>query len=265
MSPTSRLEASAPATVRRLVSRESLIVGAALAAAALLAWIWVLRSPMTAKASMSAMAAIGPPPLSAAYIVPAFTMWSIMMVAMMVPSASPMILLHARIDRAPSAILRTVHTLLFALAYLFVWGGFSAIAAIAQALLVRSGVVSAVSLSIGSRAIAGGLLLLAAVYEMTAAKRLCLDKCQSPLLFIVRYFKPGAAGAFRLGLLHGLHCLGCCWALMMLLFVGGVMNLLWVAGLGIIVLGEKFALPRFRSERYVAAALAFGAMVLLAG
>lgn len=205
-------------------------------------------------------------PLSAAYLVPAFTMWAIMMVAMMAPSAAPMILLHARIDKAPTPRLRTVHTLLFALAYLLVWTGFAAAAALAQALLVRSGVVSDMELTVGTPAIAAALLILAAVYELTAAKRLCLDKCRSPILFIMRYWKPGAAGALRLGIAHGLFCAGCCWALMLLLFVGGVMNLAWVALLGIVVLGEKFAPAPWRAERYVAAALAAGAaLVLLRG
>ena len=202
-------------------------------------------------------------PLSAGYLLPAFAMWAIMMVAMMVPSATPMILLHARIDKAPMQRTRALHTLLFALAYLLVWTGFSAVAALAQALLVSAGTVSAMALAIGSREIAALLLLGAAAYELTAAKRLCLDKCQSPMMFILNHWKPGAAGAFRIGIAHGLFCLGCCWALMLLLFVGGVMNLAWVALLGIVVLAEKFAPPRWRAERYVAAALAVAAAALL--
>ena len=217
---------------------------------------------MAGGAGMAGMA-MPAEPMSADYLLPTFTMWAIMMVAMMVPSAAPMILLHARIDRAPSDRRRIVHTLLFALAYLLVWTAFSAAAALGQALLVDAGAVSAMALTIGDRTMAGGLLLLAALYELTAAKRLCLDKCQSPMLFILKYWKPGAAGALRLGLTHGLYCLGCCWALMLLLFVGGVMNLAWVALLGIIVLGEKFAPPRWHSERYVAAALAVAAAAIL--
>jgi predicted metal-binding membrane protein len=190
-------------------------------------------------------------------------MWAIMMVAMMVPSAAPMILLHARIDKAKTKRRRTMHSLLFALAYLLVWTGFAAAAAAVQALLVEAGAVSAMGLAIGERTAAAGLLLLAALYELTAAKRLCLDKCQSPLLFILHHWKPGAAGALRLGLVHGLFCLGCCWALMLLLFVGGVMNLAWVALLGIVVLGEKLAPPSWRAERYVAAALAAAAILIV--
>ena len=212
---------------------------------------------------MGGMAAMGPPPLSVAYLASAFTMWSIMMVAMMVPSAAPMILLHARIDRAPSETARLFHTLLFGIAYLLVWTAFSAAAATAQAALVASHAISAAALSVGARPLAASLLLVAAAYELTAAKRLCLDTCQSPLLFVLKYRRPGALGAFRLGLIHGLYCLGCCWALMLLLFVGGVMNLAWVALLGILVLGEKLAPPRWRANRFVAAALFIAAIVAL--
>jgi predicted metal-binding membrane protein len=232
-----------------------MIVLAALAAATIAAWVWLFSHPMSA---------MQPEPISVAYLPAAFLMWAIMMVAMMVPSATPMVLLRARMDKAPSALSRIAHTVLFAFAYILIWVGFSAVAALTQALLVRAGELSPMHLSLGSRVAAGGILLIAAVYEMTAAKRLCLEKCQSPLLFMLRHFRPGAAGAVRLGLLHGLFCLGCCWALMLLLFVGGVMNLAWVAVLGVIVLGEKLLPPRFRAERYVAAGLAISGIAVLA-
>ena len=250
--------AALSAPLKSLLSRDSLIVGAALAAAAVLAWVWLLDS--SSKTGGIAMAV---EPLSAAYLGPAFAMWAIMMVAMMAPSAAPMILLHARIDKAETKRGRAVNSLLFALAYLLVWTGFAAAAAAAQALLVEAGTVSAMGLAIGERAAAAGLLLVAALYELTVTKRLCLDKCQSPLLFILHHWKPGAAGAFRLGIVHGLFCLGCCWALMLLLFVGGVMNLAWLALLGIVVLGEKLAPPAWRAERYVAAALGVAAILIV--
>jgi len=174
-----------------------------------------------------------------------------------------MILLHARIERAPTSRQRALRSTLFISAYLVIWVAFAALAALAQALLVQSGLVHEMELAVGNRAVAAGLLVLAAAYELTAAKRLCLDKCQSPLLFIMKYWKPGAGGAIRLGLAHGLFCVGCCWALMLLLFVGGVMNLAWVALLGIVVLGEKLAPPSWRAERWTAGALALGAVAVL--
>ena len=250
--------AGVPAPLKALLSRDTLIVAVALAAAAVLAWAWLLKS------SSSEMA-MGAAPLSAEYLLPAFAMWAIMMVAMMVPSAAPMILLHARIDKAPTKRAKTVNALLFTLSYLIIWTAFSAVAALAQALFVRSGAVSEMALSIGDRALAAGVLVASAAYELTAAKRLCLDKCQAPMLFILNHWKPGAAGAVRLGLRHGLYCLGCCWALMLLLFVGGVMNLAWVALLGIIVLAEKYAPANWHAERFVAAVLMVAAILVLAG
>lgn len=249
--------AGLPGPLNSLLSRASLIVAVALAAAAILAWMWLLKT------SNGAMAGMGSAPLSAGYLVPTFAMWAIMMVAMMVPSVAPMTLLHARIDKAESPSRRAFHSLLVALAYLLVWVAFSVGAAFAQALLVESGVVSAMTLALKPRHAAAALLLIAAVYELTAAKRLCLDKCQAPMLFIFNHWKPGAAGAVRLGLTHGLYCLGCCWALMLLLFVGGVMNLAWVALLGIIVLGEKYMPASWHAERYTAAALALAAAVVV--
>ena len=211
------------------------------------------------------MAGMGPPPLSADYLLPTFAMWVIMMIAMMIPSVAPMILLHSRIARAETQSARTFQTLLVAFGYLLVWAAFSAGATFAQSLLVRAGVMSGMTLSLGPRTAAAVLLLGAAAYELTAAKRLCLDKCQAPMLFIFSHWKPGAAGALRLGLKHGLYCLGCCWALMLLLFVGGVMNLAWVALLGITVLGEKYAPAHWHAERYVAAVLTVAAIIIFVG
>lgn len=252
--------AQAPPPLKRILSPESLIVSAALGVAALLAWACLLGSA-GGGATMGAMAM--PRPLSAAYLVPAFTMWAIMMVAMMVPSAAPMFLLHARIDRAPTQARRSLHSLLFASGYLLVWIAFSAAAALAQALLIGSGALAAASLAVGNSAIAAALLLSAAAYELTAVKEHCLAKCQAPLLFVLDHWKPGPAGAFRLGLAHGWYCLGCCWALMLLLFAGGVMNLAWVAILGIVIIGEKLAPPKFHANLFVALALIVGAMVLV--
>jgi predicted metal-binding membrane protein len=235
--------------------------------AAALAWLWLLRSPMAPGDGGGGMGGMAMPldPWSAAYLLPAFLMWAIMMVAMMLPSAAPMILLQARIDKTASQAGRLANTLVFAAAYLLVWAGFSAAAAAGQALLVSAGAVSAAALALGDRTVAAALLAAAALYELTAAKKHCLDKCQSPLIFILRYRRPGAAGALRLGLLHGLFCLGCCWLLMLLLFVGGVMNLAWVAFLGAIVVGEKLAPPAWRAHRWIAALLLVAAAAMLAG
>ena len=202
-------------------------------------------------------------PWSAAYLAPAFAMWAVMMVAMMLPSAAPMILLHARIDRAPPGAARLGHTLLFSLAYLLVWAGFSAVAVFAQALLIHLGLISAASLAISDRALAAGVLLAVALYQLSRAKAACLDQCRSPIHFVMRYWSPGIAGTLRLGLVHGAYCVGCCWALMLLLFVAGVMNLAWVAAIAAIVFIEKVAPPAWQASKLIAALLFAGAIALL--
>lgn len=263
MSTNRRPEPSgAQPVIYGLLSRESLITATALVVIIGLAWAWLISASTADGGDMHGMA-MPAEPWSLAYLLPAFAMWAIMMVAMMTPSAAPMILLHARIDRADTARSRLLHSFLFIAAYLLVWTAFSGAAVAAQALLIASGLVSAAALSIGDRAIAAVVLVAAAIYELTAAKRLCLEKCQSPLLFVLRFWRPGAAGALRLGIAHGLFCVGCCWTLMLLLFVGGVMNLAWVAFLGLVVLGEKVAPAGWHMHRWMAALLILGAGVFL--
>jgi predicted metal-binding membrane protein len=118
-------------------------------------------------------------------------------------------------------------------------------------------------LRLGSRVAAAALLVGAAGWQLSPAKRICLDQCRSPLVFILRLWRPGAAGALRLGLAHGFYCLGCCWALMLLLFVGGVMNLAWIAALAALVLAEKYAPSHWQASRVIAAGLIAGAAALL--
>ena len=248
------------------LSPVTLIVAAALSAAAILAWVWLLSSPGRGDGQMMPDMAASPLGRTlVGYLLPAFVMWVIMMVAMMVPAAAPMVLLYARLDKGTSKQIHLAHTLVFTSAYILAWAVFSAAAATAQALLVEIHAVSASALKVRASGLSAGLLLAAAFYELTAAKQLCLDRCQSPLVFFARYWRPGAASAFRLGLIHGWFCLGCCWMLMLLLFIGGVMNLAWVALLGSVVVGEKLAPPRWHANRYVAAflvAFALGMLIL---
>jgi predicted metal-binding membrane protein len=143
----------------------------------------------------------------------------------------------ARGARAQGAALAP--TAIFAVVYLAAWAAFSLAAAIAQWLLVRSGLVSELTLAFGDRRIGGALLIAAGLYQMTPLKRTCLESCRSPMSFLMRLWRPSWAGAARLGLAHGLYCLGCCALLMALLFVFGVMNLAWVAALALFVLIEK--------------------------
>lgn len=202
-------------------------------------------------------------PWSATYLLAASGMWAVMMIAMMTPSAAPMILLHARIDRTLSARARLGQTLVFMLSYLIVWAAFSIAAATVQAGAVALGMVSSSALVIRTPLVGASLLLAASAYELTAAKRRCLNECQAPLLFLYRHYRPGISGAFRTGVIHGFYCTGCCWALMLLLFVGGVMNLAWVAILGVLIIGEKQAPPQWQAHRWIAGLLATAALTIL--
>jgi predicted metal-binding membrane protein len=198
------------------------------------------------------------------YLGAAFLMWALMMVAMMLPSAAPMILLYERFTRR-SASGGLAGTAMFALAYVGIWSLFSAAAAIAQAFLISTGLVSQMALKLGDGRIAGALLMLAGLYQLSALKRACLDSCRSPLSFLMRLWRPGAAGALRLGLAHGFYCLGCCWALMLLLFVGGVMSLAWIAGLAMLVFLEKLAPPSVPITRLSGGVLMVGGALLATG
>jgi predicted metal-binding membrane protein len=168
-----------------------------------------------------------------------FLMWWIMMVAMMVPSASPMILLFARIQRQQKEKGSPfVPTSVFTAGYLVTWGVFSVIATGAQWGFEHAGLLSAMMIST-SGLFAGILLLAAGIYQLTPLKHACLRHCRSPIQFIMHHWRIGAGGAFRMGIDHGAFCLACCWFLMALLFVGGVMNLYWIVGLALFVLLEK--------------------------
>lgn len=247
-----------------LLSRPVLISGAALTLGAVLAWVWLFSNAMNmgdmsgSAAGMSGMSATVQP-WSADYLLPAFTMWALMMVAMMLPSAAPMILLHARINRGTHAQ-RTRDTCLFVACYLLVWVSFSIAAAFAQATMIDEGLLTSGNLVVDDKYFAGGLLLAAGLWQLTRAKAACLEQCQSPLQFVLRYWKPGPVGALQLGVRHGLFCLGCCWSLMLILFVGGVMNLAWIAGLAVVVFIEKIAPPLWRVDRWLAGLLISAAL-----
>jgi predicted metal-binding membrane protein len=170
-----------------------------------------------------------------------FAMWAVMMVGMMTPSAMPMILLYARVGRqAVAAGKRFAATGWFASGYLLIWIAFALAATLAQWALDRAGLLTP-DMAGASRVFGGLVLIAAGLYQWTPIKDVCLRQCQAPWLFIQRHggFRGGARGSVALGIRHGLYCLGCCWALMALLFVGGVMNVLWIAAIAFFVLIEK--------------------------
>src|SRR5262245_15345494 len=181
-----------------------------------------------------------------AYAFRVFGMWWVMMIAMMLPSAAPMILLFALVNRRSHAKGGPyVPTAVFAGAYLVAWGGFSVISVALQWGLERAELLSPMMAS-RNAAFGGALLVLAGIYQLSPLKHACLRSCRAPIDFIARHWRAGRRGAFRMGVQHGLYCLGCCWALMALLFFGGVMNLYWMAGLALFVLLEKTIPPGHR-------------------
>src|SRR3984893_4214603 len=166
-------------------------------------------------------------------------MWVVMMDAMMIPAASPVILLFTEINRRRNEHQATfVSTGQFLLGYLTSWTGFSVLATLTQWALLTAALVSPMMAST-SKALGGGLLLGAGLFQFSRLKYSCLAHCLSPMGFLATEWQDGSWGAFRMGLKHGSYCLGCCWALMGLLFAFGVMNLLWVAIISAFVLLEE--------------------------
>jgi predicted metal-binding membrane protein len=257
-------------TFDALLRRDRAVVGAALVVLSVGAWLYLVHlasaMPDMAMPDMPAMPGTAMPtmhPWGWVEIGGLVVMWALMMVAMMTPAAAPMILMFATIHRRRAAEGRpTVPTAIFILGYLLVWTLYSAVAAFTQAGLHAAALLSP-AMAATSPLLAGGLLVAAGVFQWTPLKRACLAACRSPLSFLMTGWREGRGGALVMGLRHGLYCLGCCWALMALLFVAGVMNLLWVAAIAVAVLVEK-VIPRGELvSRLVGVALiGAGALVL---
>jgi predicted metal-binding membrane protein len=246
-------------TLEAVLRRDRVVVITALVMVIVVCWIYIL---MGAGMSMSAfeMTAMSwapagmassettPEPMGMAltpvvwtsgYAVLMLSMWWIMMVAMMLPSAAPMVLLFAMVNRKQRQQGKPyVATGVFASGYVLAWGAFSPVAVALQWGLEWTGLSS--SMMASTSEMLGAILLIAAgIFQLTPLKHACLRHCRSPLLFIAHHWRPGALGALRMGLGHGAFCTGCCWFLMGLLFYGGVMNLYWIIGLALFVLLEK--------------------------
>ncbi len=226
-----------------VLKRDRAAVLAGIAGVAALAWIYLIFLPAGMPDMPAAMAAARMMPWGVADFALMFLMWAVMMVGMMVPSAAPMILIYAAVCRRNREEGRPfVPTGVFLVGYLAAWTGFSLLATLAQWALHSAALLS--PMMTGTSPLLGGALFLAAgIFQWTPLKHACLRNCRSPFAFIARSWRPGAGGALRMGLEHGAYCVGCCWFLMGLLFAGGVMNLLWVAGITLFVLAEKAA-PR---------------------
>jgi predicted metal-binding membrane protein len=253
--------------IELVVKRDRFVVMFGLAGVMALAWayLWHLAADMDAMAALGeAMVRSRPLAWTDVDFILTFLMWSVMMVGMMLPGAAPMILLFASVNRKRrEAGGPFVSTGLFASGYATAWSGFSLGATLLQWALHSVGLLS--PMMAGTTAVFGGAVLMAAgVYQWTPLKNACLRHCQTPLSFVMSHWRDGNLGAYRMGLQHGVFCVGCCWVLMALLFVGGVMNLFWVAGLAVFVFVEKMAPPGPWPPRLVGTALfAWGGWILV--
>jgi predicted metal-binding membrane protein len=206
----------------------------------LVSWTWIVLMAHDMYGTMAGASAwVMTNEWDVAHVTLLWAMWAVMMVAMMLPSAAPLVLLYAGALHArhePHAR-RRIYAL--AAGYLLVWALFSVAATGLQRILASTQALTPM-MEPRTPIIAAVLLALAGVYQLTPQKRACLRVCRSPLSFLVQFWRGGTLGALRLGIDHGLYCLGCCWAVMLLLFAGGVMNLAVIIALMLWVLAEKF-------------------------
>jgi predicted metal-binding membrane protein len=202
-------------------------------------WAWIVVMARDMYGPMTGASRWMMTPLwDAPHLVLLWAMWAVMMIAMMLPSAAPLILLFAAAVRRTDPAAAARHTYVLASGYVAVWAGFSIGATALQRAMGQQLVLSPM-MEVTMPAASGAILLIAGVYQLTPLKQVCLRACQSPLGFLLARWRSGLWGAFRLGLRHGLYCVGCCWALMLLLFVGGVMNLSVIVALTLFVATEK--------------------------
>lgn len=227
-----------------LLLRDRWIIGVTLLIATALCWAWI--GPMAVDmygAMTGASAWMMTQHWDFTHLLLLFAMWTVMMIGMMLPSAAPALFLYGSVVRkSPEENHTHAYVYAFAGGYLAAWTVFSLFATILQVLLNHWLLLSPM-MEMRTHWFGGALLVVGGIYQLTPFKRTCLESCRSPAGFLTRHWKAGLSGGFRMGLLQGWYCLGCCWALMLLLFVGGVMNLWWIGALTIFVLLEKVA-PR---------------------
>lgn len=258
--------------VERLFRRDVAVVAAALLTLTLLAWLALLggagtgMDPIAMSGWLMPATPLAPAAWTLSYWLVAFFMWAAMMVAMMLPSASPMVLLYARVARRAEsegrAMRASAAVTAFASGYIAVWILFSGLAVALQWGLERVGAMT-VMMSSRITLLSGGLLIAAGLYQLSPLKGACLRQCRAPASFIAAHWSPGLFGAWRMGLLHGAYCVGCCAILMLLLFVGGIMNLVWIAGLTLFVALEKLAPFGAAAAKAMAVALVAAGAVLV--
>ncbi|MEP6721171.1 MAG: DUF2182 domain-containing protein [Variovorax sp.] len=230
--------------------RERLLVLAALALVVVVSWGHLLTGAGMQHEMGGTLMPMSSGPWTLGHVLVVVVMWIAMMAAMMLPSATPMVLFHAAIARQRRAGSAPAGTSsgAFVLGYLAIWVLFSIAATALQYALERLALLSPM-MQTTSIFLAGAILVAAGVYQWTPLKRDCLQRCRSPLAFVMAHWRDGASGAFAMGARHGAVCLGCCWLLMLLLFIGGVMNLSWIAGIAVFVAVEKLVPAGHRVSR----------------
>lgn len=257
----------------QVLRRERWIVGGVLAVVILACTVFILAGAGTGMSTLGMAAHTGPlgaliggtpDMLDAATWTPSyamiiFLMWWLMMVAMMLPSAGPAILLYGALyrDRGSWGMLE------FAAGYLVAWAIFSVVATLVQGGLSANGLISPMYMNVSSLAVAGVILICSGAYQFTPLKSACLTNCRGPAEALVRHRRTGRSSAFRMGLAHGVYCLGCCFALMALLFAGGIMNLWWILAIALYVALEKLAPFGSRLAKPVGALLVAGGLALV--
>ena len=237
--------------VERAIVRDRWLVLGSLLLVAGACWAWIVPMSQDMYGDMTGLSAwMMTRSWTGAHMALLFAMWAAMMIGMMLPSAAPTLLIYGMVarrgDGATDAPLR-VH--MFAGGYLVAWTVFSAVATIAQRAFTSADLLSPM-MEARTPLASGAMLLTAGAYQLTPLKRACLRACQSPAAFLAKHWRSGRAGAFRIGLVHGWYCLGCCWALMLLLFAGGVMNLAVIVGLTVFLLIEKLMPSTLQGGRF---------------
>jgi predicted metal-binding membrane protein len=253
-----------------LPARDRVLISTCIVLVTALAWAYLVRLDRQMTSSMdyaTMMARMGMPvnvPWTRADVFFTFAMWAVMMVGMMTGSAAPVMLLFAAALAGRRARAGPLMVLMFGLGYVIVWCGFSACAAVAQWALHQAAMLSP-AMAASSPTVGGAILVTAGAYQLTPIKVACLTQCRSTLGYLMTRWRDGITGALRMGLGHGMYCLGCCWGLMSVLFVVGVMNLVWVAALTGFVLLEKMGPAGVVVARTTGAIMILAGILLVAG
>jgi predicted metal-binding membrane protein len=234
-------DGGSPTIVERALRPGLMPVAVLLILATLVSWLWIVAMARDMYGAMTGASAwMMTPVWDARHVALLWAMWTVMMVGMMLPSASPMLLMYGTAARRSGGQASGASRRIYALAagYLVIWAAFS-VGATALQRLLTAGLAVSPMMELTSPAVGAALLLIAGLYQLTPLKQSCLRSCRSPLGFLMSRWRTGSFGAFRMGVEHGVLCVGCCWALMLLLFAGGVMNLAVIAALTAFVAFEK--------------------------